>query len=85
MRSDVEIGILPPEGSLLSVDRKVAIAAALEDLLGVSRVGLVGLPEAGPFLAAKVIRGERLADFARIRGACSRWMDVHPKMDDASL
>jgi len=59
-RSDVDIGILPPEGSLLSVDRKVAIATALEDLFGVSRVDLVVLPEADPFVAANVIRGERL-------------------------
>jgi len=59
-RSDVDIGVLPSERSVLSVDRKVAIATALEDLLGVSRVDLVVLPEADPFLAANVIRGERL-------------------------
>lgn len=59
-KSDVDIGILPPERSVLPVDRKVAIAAALEDLLGVSRVDLVVLPEADSFLAANVIRGERL-------------------------
>jgi hypothetical protein len=59
--SDVDIGILPPERSVLSVDRKVAIVTALEDLFGVSRVDLFVLPEADPFLAANVIRGERLA------------------------
>jgi hypothetical protein len=32
----------------------------LEDFLGVSRVDLVSLPEADPFLAANIIRGERL-------------------------
>jgi hypothetical protein len=58
--SDVDIGILPAESVVLPVDRKVAIAAGLEDLLGVSRVDLVVLPEADPFLAVNVIRGERL-------------------------
>jgi hypothetical protein len=43
--SDVDIGVLPPESVAMSVDRKVAIAAGLEDLLGVSRVDLVALPE----------------------------------------
>jgi predicted nucleotidyltransferase len=57
--SDVDIGILPPESAVLPVDRKVAIATGLEDLLGVSRVDLVVLPEADPFLAVNVIRGER--------------------------
>jgi predicted nucleotidyltransferase len=59
-RSDVDIGILPPHSLVLPVDRKVAIATGLEDLLGVSRVDLVVLPEADPFLAVNVIRGERL-------------------------
>ena len=45
---------------MLPVERKVAIAAGLEDLLGVSRVDLVVLPEVDPFLAVNVIRGERL-------------------------
>jgi hypothetical protein len=58
--SDVDIGILPPESVMLPVDRKVAMAAELEDLLGVSRVDLVVLPEADPFVAVNVIRGERL-------------------------
>lgn len=58
--SDVDIGILPPESVELPVDRKAAIAAGLEDLFGASRVDLVVLPEADPFLAVNVIRGERL-------------------------
>lgn len=58
--SDVDIGILPPESVVLPVDRKAAIAAGLEDLFGASRVDLVVLPEADPFLAVNVIRGERL-------------------------
>ena len=36
------------------------LALALEDLLGVTRVDLVCFLEADPFLAANVVRGERL-------------------------
>ena len=32
----------------------------LEDLFGCGRVDLVVLPEADPFVAAEIIRGERL-------------------------
>ena len=44
----------------LDIRRKVELAIALEDLFGVNRVDLVVLPEADPFLAVNVIRGERL-------------------------
>jgi predicted nucleotidyltransferase len=56
--SDLDIGILPARS--LDVHQKVALAIALEDLFDVNRVDLVVLPEADPFLAANVIRGERL-------------------------
>jgi hypothetical protein len=56
--SDLDIGVKPAEP--LTVRRKVELALALEDLFGVGRVDLVVLPEADPFLAANVIRGERL-------------------------
>ncbi len=56
--SDVDIGVLPVKK--LRVREKVEIAVALEDLLDVHRVDLVVLPEADPFVAAEVIRGERL-------------------------
>lgn len=59
-RADVDIGILPVPSVVLPADRKVAIAVGLEDLLGVCRVDLVVLPEADPFVAVNVIRGERL-------------------------
>jgi len=58
--SDVDIGVRPLPGRQLSVHDKVRLAIALEDLLGVNRVDLVVLPEAPPFLAANIIRGERL-------------------------
>ena len=56
--SDLDIGVKP--ATPLSVRQKVELAVALEDLFGVNRVDLVVLPEADPFLAANVIRGERL-------------------------
>lgn len=56
--SDLDIGVKPAEP--LDVRRKVELAIALEDLFGVNRVDLVVLPEADPFLAVNVIRGERL-------------------------
>lgn len=58
--SDVDIGVVPADEFVLGVDVRVALMQALEDLFGVSRVDLVMLPEADPFLAANIVRGERL-------------------------
>ncbi len=58
--SDVDIGVKAAPGIRLSVHDKVQLALALEDLFGVSRVDLVCLEDADPFLAANIIRGERL-------------------------
>jgi uncharacterized protein len=58
--SDVDIGVRPASGLRLSARDRVRLAADLEDLLGVGRVDLVILPEADPFLALDVIRGELL-------------------------
>lgn len=58
--SDLDVGVKPQPGADFPVRRKVELALALEDLFGVSRVDLVFLPEADPFLAANIIRGERL-------------------------
>ncbi len=63
--SDVDIGVRPEPGVHLSPRTKVRLSIALEDLLGASRVDLVCLPEADPFLAANIVRGERL--YARDR------------------
>ena len=57
---DVDVGVKLRPGKRLSVREKVALTLALEDLLDVSRVDLVVLEEADPFLAANIIRGERL-------------------------
>ncbi len=56
--SDLDIGVKPAQP--LTVRQKVELAIALEDLFDVNRVDLVVLPEADPFLAVNVIRGERL-------------------------
>ena len=58
--SDVDIGVRALSGGKFSVTEKVNLALALEDLLGCKRVDLVSLSEVDPFLAAEVIRGERL-------------------------
>jgi predicted nucleotidyltransferase len=58
--SDVDIGVTVISGGKFSVAEKVNLALALEDLFGCKRVDLVSLSEADPFLAAEVIRGERL-------------------------
>ncbi|MBW1981987.1 MAG: hypothetical protein JRJ12_12285 [Deltaproteobacteria bacterium] len=58
--SDLDIGVKPQKSERLHVTQKVALAQALEDLFSVSRVDLVVLPEADPFVAANIIRGERL-------------------------
>jgi len=56
--SDLDIGVQPEPGKRLSAQEKVRLAAELEDLFGVNRVDLIVLPEADPFLALDVIRGE---------------------------
>jgi hypothetical protein len=61
--SDVDIGARGHPDKPWSVIEKVRLALALEDLFDCSRVDLVSLSEADPFLAAEIIRGERL--FAR--------------------
>lgn len=58
--SDVDIGIKPFKGYQLSVREKVELIIETEDLFRVGRVELVVLSEADPFLAANIIRGERL-------------------------
>ena len=56
--ADLDIGV-KPAGSL-GIKEKASIAVELEELFGVPRVDLVVIPEADPFLAANIIRGERL-------------------------
>ncbi|MGB9871922.1 MAG: nucleotidyltransferase domain-containing protein [Anaerolineae bacterium] len=58
--SDVDIGVLPAPGRRLTAAERADLTVALEDLLDVPRVDLVILPEAPPFLALDVVRGELL-------------------------
>ena len=58
--SDVDIGVKPSLKIGFSVKEKVQLASALEDLFEVNRVDLVVIPETDPFLAANIIRGERI-------------------------
>jgi len=58
--SDADIGVKALTGKKWSIREKVQLAGALEELLGISRVDLVCLTEADPFVAAEIIRGERL-------------------------
>ena len=55
---DLDIGVLTD--TPLSVDEKVSLTLALEDLFYVPRVDLVLLQDADTFLAANIIRGERI-------------------------
>ena len=57
-QSDLDIGILTSYP--FSVDEKVNLALELEELFNVPRVDLVVLQEADAFLAANIIRGERI-------------------------
>lgn len=58
--ADVDLGILPADMSHWGPDMRVRFTMELEDLLEVRRVDLVLLPEAEPYLALDVIRGELL-------------------------
>ena len=58
--SDLDVGVVPASEADFGVIARVRLAQALEALFDVPRVDLVVLPEADPFLAANVIRGERL-------------------------
>ncbi len=61
--SDLDIGVHTINGEQMYVSVTVDLMLELEDLFGVNRVDLVHLPQADAFLAANVIRGEKL--FAR--------------------
>lgn len=54
------ISVCFPGGVHYSARDKAVIAMKLEDLFCVARVDLVMLPGADPFLAAEIVRGERV-------------------------
>jgi uncharacterized protein len=57
---DIDIGIQPFPAKNLSAQDRVAITQALEELFRVRKVDLVLLPEAAPFFALDIIKGELL-------------------------
>lgn len=58
--SDADIGVEISGSRRMSVKSKVELMIELEDFFDVNRVDLVDLADADPFVAANVIRGERL-------------------------
>ncbi|MBM3123687.1 MAG: nucleotidyltransferase domain-containing protein [Chloroflexi bacterium] len=56
--SDLDVGVL--SNGPLTIEEKVDLTLELEDLFGLSCIDLVILQEADAFLAANIIRGERL-------------------------
>ena len=58
--SDVDVGVKAMPGVQWSFHDKVLLSIALEDLLGCSRVDVVALDTANPFLADEIVRGNRL-------------------------
>ncbi len=56
--ADLDVGVQPIPGRGLSARERVEMSIALEDLFEVPRVDLVLIPEADPFLALDIIRGE---------------------------
>jgi len=60
MSSDADIGIKPLEGNHLQIREKVRFTISLEEFFKLQRVDLIVIAEADPFLAANIIRGERL-------------------------
>jgi predicted nucleotidyltransferase len=58
--SDLDIGVLPTQGRHLTAQDRVRLTIALEDLFDVTRVDLVVLPEASPYLALDVVSGALL-------------------------
>jgi len=59
--SDVDIGVLPVPGHVLAPLDRVRLTFALEELLNVRQVDLVVLPEAPPYLALDIVKGELLS------------------------
>lgn len=59
-QSDVDVGIRTRTFERWTIEKKISLTLVLEEYFGCKRVDLVLLNEADPFLAAEVIRGERV-------------------------
>ncbi|MFW9916762.1 MAG: nucleotidyltransferase domain-containing protein [Candidatus Thorarchaeota archaeon] len=60
MKSDLDIGVKTRPDVRLSLDDKVQLTQALEDIFDISRVDLIDLKQADPFLALDIVKGELL-------------------------
>ena len=58
--SDVDVGVKIKLGVSLNVQEKVRLGMELEDLFDVNRVDLLVISEVDPFVAANIVRGERI-------------------------
>lgn len=58
--SDLDIGVKPKPEKYLAINEKIQLSLDFEELFKAKRVDLIVIPEADPFLAANVIRGERI-------------------------
>ncbi len=58
--ADVDIGVKFAPSADIDVRKKAETAVQLEDLLDVTRVDLAAFSDVDPFVAANIIRGERL-------------------------
>lgn len=60
LESDLDIGVKTGPGARLSLNDKVNLTQTLEDMFDVSRVDLIDLKQADPFLALDIVKGELL-------------------------
>lgn len=58
--SDLDIGVKSSPGTRLSARDKVLLSMSLEDLFSVTKIDVVFIPEVDAFLAANIIREERV-------------------------
>jgi uncharacterized protein len=58
--SDLDLAVLPSDDRTWTAHERATLTLELEDLFSVSRVDLLVLPEAEPFLALEAVRGELL-------------------------
>jgi len=67
--SDLDLAALPEPGRIWSVDDRVLMTAAFEDVFAAPRVDLIVLPGAPPFLTLAAVSGELLFARDRVREA----------------
>jgi predicted nucleotidyltransferase len=58
--SDIDVGIKVKTDERWPIERKISLTIDLEDHFACKRIDLILLNEADPFLAAEIVRGERV-------------------------